>query len=81
MAIKKNLDWTMNKFDWARVNNFGPPMAAMDRLEKFEPNGMVAERKRTTAYRTEVTAATGGGEKEDEKVKKKKTPDKVLATT
>ncbi|GFS36903.1 hypothetical protein Acr_00g0048650 [Actinidia rufa] len=45
-------------------------LATMDRSTKSEPNAMVAEHKRTTAYRTEVTAATGGGGKEEEKIKK-----------
>ena len=48
----------------------GHQLAAMDILRKSEPNGIVVERKRITIYKTEVTAVTCGGEKEEEKIKK-----------
>ena len=48
----------------------GHQLVAMDRSMKSEPNGMVAERKRTTAYRTEATAVIGGGGKKEKKIKK-----------
>ena len=42
----------------------GHQLAAIDKSAKFEPNGMVAERKRIIAN------ATGGGRKEEEEMKK-----------
>ena len=48
----------------------GHQLAAMDRSTKSKPSGMVVECKRTAAHKTEATAATGGGGKEEEKITK-----------
>ena len=43
----------------------------MDRLAKFETNGVVVEWKWIMAYKTDVTATTGGWVKKEEKKVKK----------
>ena len=53
------------------ATSLGHQLTVMDRSVKSEPNGMVVEQKRTTAYITEATVATGGGGKEEEKCGKK----------
>ena len=48
----------------------GHQLAAMDKSARSKSNGMAAKHKLTTAYRIEVTPATGdGGEKEEKKKK------------
>ena len=60
VEMEENPDWTMNETGWARGNDFGPQLVAMDRSAKSKLNGMVVEYKQTISYRTKATVATGG---------------------